>query len=109
VPKSGESRDTGLAGERTALAQNRSKLAVVVCIAVLVRHLWPLDSAARDIAVCLIAAAAMVWSIVLWTFTRSRAHEDGPMPLERPVLALMTAATVLLAVVGFVLALFTPS
>ena len=35
--------DPGLARERTALSWNRSGLAIIVCIAVVLRHLWPLN------------------------------------------------------------------
>ncbi len=96
--------DRGLARERSALAWNRSGLAVVVCMAVLVRHLWPIEGAGRDVAVCLIAAAAIVWSIALLAFTRSNGDRDADALLGSHVLQLMTAGTMLLALVGFLLA-----
>jgi uncharacterized membrane protein YidH (DUF202 family) len=98
--------DKGLARERTALAWNRSGLAVVVCIGVLVRNLWPIRGAGRDVAVCLIAAAAIVWSIALFAFTHSGTDRDEGALLGSRVLQLMTAGTVLLAIVGFLLTFF---
>jgi uncharacterized membrane protein YidH (DUF202 family) len=101
--------DKGLARERTALAWNRSGLAVVVCIAVLVRHLWPIEGTGRDVAVCLIGAAAIVWSIALVAFTHSGIHRPGGGLAGPRFFGLMTAGTVLLAAVGFLLALIAPS
>jgi Domain of unknown function (DUF202) len=92
--------------ERTALAWNRSGLAVVVCVAVLLRHLWPLRGAGGDVALGLVAAAAMVWAMILLTFTTSgvaRAHFGHR---GTNVFWLMTVGTVILAAVGFVLAFF---
>ena len=45
-----EAPDAGLAEERTVLAWNRSGLAVVVCVAVLLRHVWPLQGTDHEVA-----------------------------------------------------------
>ncbi len=100
--------DGGLAEERTALSWNRSGLAVVVCVAVLLRHVWPLHGTDEELALGLIAGG------------RGRvgcgpggSHVGGPPP-QRGLAArcdlfrLATAGTLLLAVVGF-LAAFAPS
>ena len=100
--------DIGTARERTALAWNRSGLAVVVCLAVLVRHLWPIEGTGRDVVVCLIAAAAIGWSIALLTFTRIAADRDKPMLREARLFSLMTAGTLLLAIGGLLLAFLAP-
>ncbi len=97
-----EPSDEGLARERTALSWNRSGLAVVVCIAVLLRHLWPITGVAEDVAVALIAVAAAVWSVALLYF--SRATDDGGGEVGSRVFPIMTVGTLLLAAVGFVLA-----
>jgi uncharacterized membrane protein YidH (DUF202 family) len=98
----------GLAHERTALAWNRSGLAFVVCMAVLVRHLWPVHGAAQDIALALIAFSGMAWAAALAVFsisTRGRVVDLRP----RPVIFRLTAAgTVLLAIVAFGLAFLAP-
>ncbi len=99
-----EARDRGLARERTVLAWNRSGLAVVVCLAVLLRHLWPLHGASEYLAVALISAAAVVWAIALFVFTRSVAYRDSGARLGPKVFPIMTAGTLILALVGFVLA-----
>jgi uncharacterized membrane protein YidH (DUF202 family) len=99
--------DPGLAGERTALAWNRSGLAVVVCVAVLLRHVWPLHGTDQDVALGLIAGAVVVWAVVLAVLTLA-ARRDADVPHGLNLFRLMTAGTLLLALVGFVAA-FAPS
>jgi uncharacterized membrane protein YidH (DUF202 family) len=100
--------DAGLAQERTVLAWNRSGLAVVVCVAVLLRHIWPLRGADQELALGLIAAAVVVWAVVLALLTISARDRAVDAPLGANVFRLMTAATLLLAVVGFVAAFAPP-
>jgi hypothetical protein len=109
VAKVGGPKPRGLAHERTALAWNRSGLAFVVCMAVLVRHLWPFRGAAEGAALALIAASGMAWAVALAVFSISgpgRVADLRPRPV---ILGLMAAGTVLLAAVGFGLAFFAPS
>jgi hypothetical protein len=96
--------DRGLARERTVLAWNRSGLAAVVCIAVLLRHVWPLHGDGLDLAVGLIAAAAILWAAVLVAVTTSGPDQDGGALLGPRLSGLMTTGTMLLAAVAFVLA-----
>jgi uncharacterized membrane protein YidH (DUF202 family) len=98
----------GLARERTVLAWNRSGLALVVCIGVLVRHLWPLEGAGEFVALGGIAAAVIVWSVGMMAYSTSGGALDGGLVGER-VFRLMTVGTLLLALVGFVLAFFAPT
>ncbi len=100
--------EPGLAEERTVLAWNRSGLAVVVCVAVLLRHVWPLRGTDQDLALGLIAAAVVVWAVVLAVLTTSARRRDGDAPHDAHVFRLMTAATLLLALVGFVAAFAAP-
>jgi uncharacterized membrane protein YidH (DUF202 family) len=102
----GESPPSAQARERTALAWNRSGLAVAVCAAVLLRRLWPFDGTGRYIALGLIAVAAIIWAVALLVFTTSAAG-GAKFALNWPtVFYLMTVGTVMLAVVVFVLAFF---
>jgi uncharacterized membrane protein YidH (DUF202 family) len=103
-----QTSDSGLAGERTVLAWNRSGLAVVVCVAVLLRHVWPLQGTDQDLALALIAAAVVVWAVVLAALTYSTRHHEASAAHRASVFQLMTAATLLLALVGFVAA-FAPA
>ena len=103
-----EPRGRGLARERTALAWNRSGLAVVVCIAVLLRHLWPLRGAGPYVALGGTAAAAIVWAVTALVVSVSGADRERA-PRGANVFGLMTAATVMLAIVALVLAFFGPS
>ena len=106
MTRSPEAPRKGLARERTALAWNRSGLAVAVCIAVLARHLWPIEGTGGEVALGLIAAAAMAWSVALLAVTRSAADRDEPSFRGARRLGLMTAGTVVLAVGGLLLAFF---
>ncbi len=99
---------SGTARERTLLAWNRSGLSVLVCIAVLVRHLWPLEGTGGVVALIVIAVAAFVWALALLVFTVAGGDRDENVILTRSVFRLMTLGTVLLAVVGFVLAVVAP-
>jgi hypothetical protein len=99
----------GTARERTALAWNRSSLALIVCVAALVRHLWPIEGDGELIALGAIAGAGALWVVVLFTLTTTNAglHEEALVG-ER-VFRLMTIGTLFLAVAGFVLAFFGPT
>jgi hypothetical protein len=97
---------SGLVRERTALAWNRSGLAVVVSVAVLLRHLWPLRGAGAYVALGLVAATAIMWAAALLVFaTDFDEKRRGAFRGSRP-LGLMTVGTVLLAAAAFVLAFF---
>ena len=98
--------DRGLARERTILAWYRLGLATVVCIAVLLRRVWPLESAGQVVALGLISGAAVLWAVVLLIFA-VRGGDAGASMSAR-VGWLITAATLTLAAVGFVLALLPP-
>jgi uncharacterized membrane protein YidH (DUF202 family) len=99
--------DRSLARERTQLAWTRSGLAVLVCIAVLLRHLWPLRGTEQIVAVSLIAAAAIGWGLAVLRLTNVRGTRTASLH-GAVAFRLATAGTMLLAVVGFVLAFFAP-
>ena len=100
--------EVGLAAERTVLAWNRSGLAVVVCVAVLLRHVWPLQGTDHAVALGLIGAAVIVWSIVFTVLARPRAKRGSSVSHGEDFFRLITAGTLLLAVVGVVAAFAAP-
>jgi hypothetical protein len=100
--------EAGLAEERTALSWNRSGLAVVVCVALLLRHVWPLHGTDQEVALGFIAGAVIVWCVVLGILTLSRGRPGSYVPRGASVFRLVTAGTLLLAFVGFVAALAAP-
>lgn len=103
-----EPNDPGLARERTVLASNRSGLAVVVCIAVVLRHLGPLSDTGESLALGIVAVAAIMWaSASLALRVREGGRTIGSFRTRR-VFGLMTVATVLLAAGGVTLTLLTP-
>ena len=75
-----EPRDPGLARERTILAWNRSGLAIIVCIAVVLRHLWPLNGTDESVALGIIAAAAIIWALALLSLYVSRSERSNGVP-----------------------------
>jgi len=97
------------APQRTELAWSRSVLAVVVCVAVLLRRAWPLHGARELAALAIISASAFVWvaAYVLERRTRRRRPEAFALSWRR--LQLITAATVGLGIAAFVLGLFSPA
>jgi hypothetical protein len=101
--------DPGLARERTFLAWNRSGLAAVVCIAVLLRRIWPIHGAAQYLALGLVAAAAMLWATALVILARSSSDRNENLILGPRVFGLLTTGTLLLAFIGLVLAFVPPS
>jgi uncharacterized membrane protein YidH (DUF202 family) len=100
--------DKGLAEERTALSWNRSGLAVVVCVAVLLRHVWPLHGTDEEVALGLIAGAVVIWAVVLAFLTLAARGRRADGPHGANLFRIMTAGTLLLAAVGFVAA-FAPT
>jgi uncharacterized membrane protein YidH (DUF202 family) len=100
--------DAGLAAERTVLAWNRSGLAVVVCVAVLLRHIWPLQGTDHEVALGLIGVALIVWSVIFGVLMLSR-RKSGPTVVHaESVFRLITAGTLLLALVGVVASFAAP-
>ena len=100
--------DAGLAEERTVLAWNRSGLAVVVCVAVLLRHVWPLRGTDHEVALGLIGAAVIVWSVIFAVLTLSRRTAGPSASHAEDVFRLITAGTLLLALVGVVASFAAP-
>ena len=97
-----------MARERTELAWNRSGLAALVCIAVLVRRLWPLHGGDEVVALAAIASGAAVWVLALALGrTGAGGYQDRTVSGVH-TFALMSAGTVILAVAAFVLGLFPP-
>lgn len=105
MARSREQADKAFVRERTILAWNRSGLAAVVCIAVLLRHIWPLRGRSQDVALGLIAAAAIAWAVGFLARTASSVDRDRDVVLGPTIFRVMTAGTVILAVVAFVLGL----
>jgi uncharacterized membrane protein YidH (DUF202 family) len=104
----GPARDPGLARERTELAWNRSGLAVLVVVAILLRHLWPLEGARSVLAFVLIGVGAGVWAVGMQLARRNRGGTTGSPVLGLSVCRMLTVGTVLLALAGLLLALLVP-
>ena len=97
----------GVAIERTQLAWNRSGLAVLLCISVLLRRLWPLNRAGTVIALALIVGGALVWSLGLQGGAR-KARRIPSAPMGETTARLLSLGAVVLAAAGFVLGFFPP-
>jgi Domain of unknown function (DUF202) len=102
--------DHGLSRERTDLAWNRSGLAVVVCIAVLLRRIWPLRGTDQIVALACISAGAFAWALALSVGRKLWGKTESERTLLSSRRALViTVGTLALALAAFALALFTPS
>ena len=99
--------DRGLAAERTDLAWIRSGLAAAVCVALLLRRLWPLRAADQLVALACIAIGAIAWAVALMVARqRSRSEPAVWRHLSPRNAAVITIATIALAVGGLVLTFF---
>ena len=105
-----EHDDRGLASERTDLAWNRSGLAVVACVAVLLRRIWPLDATSQVVALSFISAGAVIWAAALSLGRAVSVRTGAKGGRLSPTLArAITASTLALALAAFVLGFFPPS
>jgi uncharacterized membrane protein YidH (DUF202 family) len=102
-------RGSSLARERTVLSWNRSGLALVVCVAVLLRHLWPLQGTGDLVALVVVAVAAIMWAVGIFVLTSARVSLDEEALVGERVFRLITVGTLLLALVGLVLAFVGPT
>ena len=102
--------DESLASERTDLAWNRSGLAFVACVAVLLRRIWPLHGDDQVVALACISAGAVVWALAL-SVGRALSARSGATVRVLSVrrASVIMAGTLALAIGGFVLAFFPPS
>jgi hypothetical protein len=101
--------DEGLTRERTDLAWNRSGLAVVACVAVLLRRIWPLRGTDHIVALACISAGAFAWALALslGRIFGSRTNE-GRWRLSQSRATAITAGTVALALAAVALAFVPP-
>lgn len=105
-------RDPGLATERTGLAWSRSGLALLVCLAIVARRFFPLDTRADHVAAyLLLGSGGLGWAIAaFWGRSRSLpAGVTGSVGATAGRLRLLTLSTVAVAVAGFVLSAFPPT
>jgi hypothetical protein len=101
--------DEGLTQERTDLAWNRSGLAVVTCIAVLLRRIWPLRGADHIVALVCISAGAFAWAMAmsLGRIVGSRTNEKR-WRLSQSRATVITVGTLALALAAVALAFVPP-
>jgi uncharacterized membrane protein YidH (DUF202 family) len=91
----------GLARERTDLAWNRSGLAVLVTVAIVLRRLWPLHGARGAVALALIAVGALVWAASM-RIGRRVGDAATPHTMSDSAGRMITVATLALALAGFI-------
>jgi uncharacterized membrane protein YidH (DUF202 family) len=102
--------DEPLAGERTDLAWTRSGIAFAVCIAVLLRRVWPIGRADHLLALALVAMGAVAWAIALLLARRlARTTHRGRDVMDAHTLRLISGGTFVLALGAFVLSWLPPS
>jgi hypothetical protein len=102
--------DHGLSHERTDLAWTRSGIAFAVCVAVLLRRIWPLHGTDQFVALACVSGAAVAWALSLIvgrTLGDRAGTRRGHMSTRRA--AAITAGTMALGAAALVLAIFPPS
>ena len=102
VPADDEGRAPDLARERTDLAWNRSGLAVMVAVAIIVRRLWPLSTDGSVVALVLIGLGAGLWAAGM-LFGRSRRHPGTPGAFTETTCRMLTIGTLALAAGAFLI------
>jgi uncharacterized membrane protein YidH (DUF202 family) len=102
----GPPRDPGLASERTALAWNRSGLAVLAVVAIILRRLWPLHGEREVVALTILAVGAIVWALGMLLASRSQNAPGSTGLLSASNGRILTIGTLVLAVAGFLVSLF---
>jgi uncharacterized membrane protein YidH (DUF202 family) len=101
--------DEPLAGERTDLAWTRSGIAFAVCVAIVLRRVWPLDESGDLLAVGLVGVGTVAWAVGLLVARRvARTTHDGREVMDARTLRTITAGTFVLALGAFVLGMFPP-
>jgi uncharacterized membrane protein YidH (DUF202 family) len=73
-----DSRDPGLAAERTDLAWNRSGLSLAACGAAVIRGLVGTGSPHGNLAVgaCILVLGAITWALGSWHLAQARARRQ---------------------------------
>lgn len=102
-PYEADSRDPGLAAERTDLAWDRSGLSLIACGAVVIRGLANTPVARGHLAVgaCIVALGVVAWGLGSWRLARVRARGQrlttagDLLPVSLGVAAIGVAALVL--------------
>jgi uncharacterized membrane protein YidH (DUF202 family) len=97
--------DAGLASERTSLAWNRSGLAVLAVLAIVLRRLWPLHGGRAAVVLIILAVGALVWAFGMLLTSRSQRAPESSGLLSTSNGRILTIGTLLLAVAGFLVSL----
>ncbi len=104
-----DSRDPGLAAERTDLAWSRSGLALLACGAAVLRGIGrpPLTSGDFVIGAIILGLGVVTWGLGVWRLRRMRRHRPGPASFVD--LAPIAIGVAIVGGAAFVLAAVAPS
>jgi uncharacterized membrane protein YidH (DUF202 family) len=102
-----EVRDPGLARERTALAWNRSGLALLVAVAIMLRRLWPLEGTTSVVIIMVLAVGAILWATGMLLSRRQRSDMNVTGAATRSHFQILTVGTLVLAFAGFLVGLLS--
>ena len=102
-PYEADSRDPGLASERTDLAWDRSGLSLIACGAVVIRGLanTPVTRGHLAVGACIVGLGVVAWALGWWRLARARGRgqrrttSGDLLPVSVGVAAIGVAALVL--------------
>jgi uncharacterized membrane protein YidH (DUF202 family) len=102
--------DEPLAAERTDLAWTRSGIAFLVCVAVLLRRVWPINRGDHLLALALVAIGAIAWASGLVLAHRiAQTTHRGRDVMDPHTLRLLSGGTFVLGLGAFLLGVFPPT
>jgi uncharacterized membrane protein YidH (DUF202 family) len=104
-----ESRDPGLAAERTDLAWNRSGLSLIACGAAVIRGLarTPVSHGKLAVGAGILAMGVVTWALGTWRLAHARAR--GPRRTTSTDLLPISIGIAIVGVAAFVIGIVLPS
>jgi uncharacterized membrane protein YidH (DUF202 family) len=104
-----DSRDPGLAAERTDLAWNRSGLSLIACGAAILRGLagTPVSHGNLAVGACILALGVATWALGAWHLAHARARGERRTTTTDLLPIAVGVATVGLA--AFVICIVSPA
>ncbi len=94
-------------GNAPRSAWNRSGLALLVAVAIMLRRLWPLEGTTTVVIIIILSAGAILWAVGMLLSRRPRLDMSTNGVATRSHFRILTLGTLVLALAGFLLGLLS--